>query len=250
MRTLLLEKMTWPEIKQAMESGYKTVVIVVASIEQHGPHLAEETDTALGYAYAQALAERIGTALIAPVIRPGLSEHHMVLPATITLRKETLVMLMQDYVDSYVRHGFDTIVMMSSHGGNFATVGEFVDDYGPKLNGVKLLNALTLAEFGDLAAKVEKQYDLPSGACGGHACDFETSMMLDVMPGSVFMDKAVPGNVQPLDKEMTDRLFKHGVTGISEVGVLGDPTAATAERGKWALDVFGDKAYSNIKDKL
>ena len=77
MRTYLLEEMTWPEIKAQMEAGKRTVIIMAASIEQHGPHLAEATDTILGYAEAIDLAERLGNAFVAPVIRPGLSEHHM-----------------------------------------------------------------------------------------------------------------------------------------------------------------------------
>ena len=47
MKDLLLENMTWPEIRQAMDDGYDTVVIFAASIEQHGPALPEVTDTAL-----------------------------------------------------------------------------------------------------------------------------------------------------------------------------------------------------------
>ena len=48
METYLLEEMTWPEIKEAMEKGMTTVIIYAASVEQHGPHLAEITDTVLG----------------------------------------------------------------------------------------------------------------------------------------------------------------------------------------------------------
>ena len=48
MRTLLLEELTWPEIKEALESGMKTVIIYSGAVEQHGPHLAESTDTTRG----------------------------------------------------------------------------------------------------------------------------------------------------------------------------------------------------------
>ena len=76
MDTQKLEEMTWPEIRDALQNGMRTVVVCAASIEQHGPHLAERTDTTLGYAEAEALARRLGDALVAPVIRPGLSAHH------------------------------------------------------------------------------------------------------------------------------------------------------------------------------
>jgi len=122
MDTLLLEEMTWPEIRTALQNGMRTVVVCAASIEQHGPHLAERTDTTLGYAEAEALARRLGNALVAPVIRPGLSAHHMVLPGTVTLRPEVFRGVVEDYISSYVRHGFTTIVLISSHGGNFDAV--------------------------------------------------------------------------------------------------------------------------------
>ena len=124
MDTVLLEEMTWPEIRDALQNGMRTVVVCAASIEQHGPHLAERTDTTLGYAEAEALARRLGNALVAPVIRPGLSAHHMVLPGTVTLRPEVFRGVVEDYISSYVRHGFTTIVLISSHGGNFDALEE------------------------------------------------------------------------------------------------------------------------------
>src|SRR5919199_3176118 len=104
---LLLERMTWPEIAEAINSGLTTAIVVAASSEQHGPHLPEATDALLGEALAVRLAERLGDALVAPVIRPGCSEHHMGFPGTITLPVDGLIMLLDSYVESLSRHGFD-----------------------------------------------------------------------------------------------------------------------------------------------
>ena len=70
--TVLIEEMTWREIKQAMDAGKDTVILVAAAIEQHGPHLPTATDTIIGYAVAKAVAKKLGNALVAPVIRPAL----------------------------------------------------------------------------------------------------------------------------------------------------------------------------------
>lgn len=123
MKTYLLEEMTWPEIQAAMKNGCDTVVIYAASIEQHGPALPEMTDTILGYAAASDLAKRLGNALAAPLIRPGLSAHHMCFPGSITLRPETFRAVVEDYISAYVHHGFRTIVLASSHGGQFSCTG-------------------------------------------------------------------------------------------------------------------------------
>ena len=96
MRTLLLEEMAWPEIKAALENGMRTVIVFAGAVEQHGPHLAEITDAARARAEAIDLAERLGDALVAPVIRPGISEPHMSMPGTISLRPEVFKGLMED----------------------------------------------------------------------------------------------------------------------------------------------------------
>ena len=86
-----MEEMTWREIQQALRDGTDTVILVAASVEQHGPHLPTGTDTMIGYALAAAVAAKMGNALVAPVIRPALSGHHMDFPGTITLRMDTFV---------------------------------------------------------------------------------------------------------------------------------------------------------------
>ena len=58
-----------------------TVIVCAASNEQHGPHLAENTDYEIGRAVYQSAAEKLGNTLVAPIIRPGLSAHTCASPA-------------------------------------------------------------------------------------------------------------------------------------------------------------------------
>ena len=88
MRSLFMEDLSWAEIKEAMDQGFDTVLICAGSHEQHGPHLAEGTDYIIGRALCGQVVRRIGHALVAPVIRPGLSVHHMNHPGSLTLRPE------------------------------------------------------------------------------------------------------------------------------------------------------------------
>ncbi|MFZ4617868.1 MAG: creatininase family protein, partial [Rectinemataceae bacterium] len=129
----LIEEMTWPEIRAAIDAGADTIVIAVGAVEQHGPHLAEGTDSFMGESYAIEIAARLGNALVAPVIRPGISPHHMGFPGTVTLRESTLVAIMEDYVASYVHHGFTRFQFFCSHGGNYEAVARavarFRDEY-------------------------------------------------------------------------------------------------------------------------
>src|SRR5262249_10817095 len=70
--TVLMQELTWPEIKQAIADGKTTAVLACGAVEQHGPQLPTGTDDYLGTAIAERAALIAGNALVAPTIRPGL----------------------------------------------------------------------------------------------------------------------------------------------------------------------------------
>jgi creatinine amidohydrolase/Fe(II)-dependent formamide hydrolase-like protein len=79
---LLIERLTWTDVEAALGRGMRRAIVCAASTEQHGPHPPEATDALLGEAYAEGLARRLGDGLVAPVIRPACSDHHMAFPRT------------------------------------------------------------------------------------------------------------------------------------------------------------------------
>jgi len=247
---LLLEEMSWPEIKKALDDGMTTVIIVAGSVEQHGPHMAEITDTVLGYQSAVDLAKRLGNALVAPVIRPGLSEHHMSMPGTITLRPEVFTGIVEDYISAYVRHGFKTIILTFSHGGNLKTLTQIVEEQAKKYEGVKIIGGLSMPDLYSVLEKIENEENLPAGTCGGHACTWETSEMLFLAPHLVDMSKAECGFVNKINDEILEKLFTGGITAISKNGILGDARHADAELGARYFKALQDKQEQVIRDKL
>jgi creatinine amidohydrolase len=247
MTTLLLEEMTWPEIRDALESGMRTVIIPVASIEQHGYHLAQLTDALLGTHAALALAERWPGTLVAPVIRPGLSAHHMDMPGSLTLRPETFRMMVEDIVACYIRHGFTWIILMAAHGGNIESLNqlaEAMDTQYPQTWIIALPEVPTNTELEMLT----RELDLPQGVNGGHADDRETSEMLFLAPQHVRMDKARPGFTGQVTPDKRRELFEQGIMTLSETGVVGDPTQATAERGKWYIEKTTSRLEQALKE--
>lgn len=250
MDTLLLEKMTWPEIKEALDNGYDTVIIFAASVEQHGPALPEITDTALGYLEAEDLARRLGNALAAPVIRPGLSAHHMGFPGSITLRPEVFRGIVEDYIAAYVHHGFRNIVLCSSHGGNFKALENIAAEQARRYPGVKIVTGMSLDDLDENLAEMDRVEGLPVGTCGGHACDWETSVMMMIDEGYVRKDKLQRGYVGPLTGELLDRFFNQGVGSVSPIGVMGDPTGANAERGRRYFEYQQELQVRCIREKL
>ena len=123
--TVRMERMNWPDIKKAIESGCTTAVVGVGSIEQHGPHLPTMTDARISDALAELVARKLGGALQARTIETGLSDHHLAFAGTISLKPETLRLILRDYTASLVRHGFKRILFIPMHGGNFETVRRF-----------------------------------------------------------------------------------------------------------------------------
>jgi creatinine amidohydrolase len=247
---LLLEEMSWPEIREALDNGMKTVIIFAGAVEQHGPHMAEITDTVRGYQSAIDLAKRLGNALVAPVIRPGLSEHHMALPGTITLRPEVFIGIVEDYVAAYVRHGFETIIIASSHGGNFKTLTQIVEDQAKKYKGVKIVGGFALLDMVALLKTLEQNDGLPTGACGGHSCAWETSEMLFFAPHLVNMDKAECGLLGEVTDDLLQKFFAEGILAISENGILGDARPSNAERGARFFKALQDRQEQVVRENL
>jgi creatinine amidohydrolase len=101
-----LEEMSWYQVEQALASGVRTVVAAAGSQEQHGPHMAMQTDTLLGTALAEGVAARMDGVLRGPTIPFGVSEHHMAFKGTITLDTETFKAVVRQYVHSLGHHGF------------------------------------------------------------------------------------------------------------------------------------------------
>ncbi len=115
-----LEHCTWPEVEQYLKRT-TGILLPIGSIEQHGPTALIGTDAIC----AQAIAEAVGDAqgiLVAPPIPVGLAEHHMAFAGSMTLRKETMVALIEDYTASLYRHGFRRFYFINGHGGNIGVL--------------------------------------------------------------------------------------------------------------------------------
>lgn len=225
---VLMETMTWAEIRQALQAGKTTALLAVASTEQHGPALPLNTDEEIGRALAVEVALELGDALVAPVVAPGCSDHHLAWPGTVSVPPDLLVALVGHHLRNLAAHGFREVVLFSSHGGNFGPLRGRLEELRAAVGSARLIDLLDPdwffgVWFGVLRAHGRQDVTLP------HADVMETAMMMYLRPELVRLDKVEPGftGTVPLD-ELTAR----GLAAFTANGVLGDPRGATPELGR------------------
>ena len=244
MGALELDKLTWPEVKAELEAGRDTVVVAFGATEQHGPHMPLATDALLGDELARAVAERID-AFVAPTVRVGCSSHHMDFPGTLSLEDSTFHAIVADLVRSLARGGFRRVVLLPTHGGNFAPLAAALEQLGD-VGSLEVVALTDLTALLRVATVGEQEHGVPLGEGGLHAGEWEASMLLAVHPSLVRMDRAEAGFTGDL-QEAVERMFAGGTKAVSENGAIGDPTRASAEHGRRYWDVAVEIAMEQIE---
>jgi mycofactocin precursor peptide peptidase len=192
------------------------VLVPVGSCEQHGPHLPLSTDTVIAEAVAGRAADALrpdadGQVLLAPAIAFGASGEHAGFPGTVSIGHEALTAVLVETVRSLALWA-GRVVFVNGHGGNV-----------PALD----------AAAGRMRAEGHDTAWAGCGVPGGdaHAGFTETSVMLHLAPDLVRPFHSVTGETRPLSAIMPE-LVARGVRAVSPSGVLGDPSGASAERGR------------------
>lgn len=240
MKSIRMEEMSWPDVRAAIDAGFTTAVVAVGSTEQHGPHLPTMTDTRIGDAVAQLVAQKLGNALIARTIPVGVSEHHLAFGATISLKPETLKLIIRDYVDSLVRDGFRRIIFLPTHGGNFTPVAQAIEDAKKAHPDVEIRGCTDLLGITECEGKAAAKFGISAAESGVHAGENETSLMMSLEPDLVVRDRLAPGYLGPFGEKEFQLVFEKGMPALTKNGVLGDPSKASAEKGKAYLEELAD----------
>jgi mycofactocin precursor peptide peptidase len=213
-----------------LHSTSPALIVPIGSTEQHGPHLPLDTDTRIATSVARAVAGRMEARdgfdwALAPPIGYGASGEHEQFDGTISIGTAALRLLLVEFGRSASRWASRT-VFVNGHGGNTEALAAAV--------------ALLRHEGRDAAW-------CPCFASDGdaHAGHTETSVLLHLSPSDVWLDERVPGNSAPL-AELLPELRRGGMAAVSPVGVLGDPTTATAEEGMRIFDEMVDGCLRRV----
>lgn len=234
---------SWARLKahelRTLAADNAVVILPIASIEQHGPHLPVMTDTRLGEEIARRAAELAYAqrpTIWTPVVWSGLSEHHMAYGGTLTLSHATFRALIADLVESITRAGFRDILISNSHGGNIIAMQQILDELSPKVSAT-LVAATYVMEVGARYADV-----LEDQASVMHAGEAETSMMMACTPDLVDASDLASHNVEA---GSGPDFLKAGASGyrwrplphVTPNGVIGKPEKATREKGEKLLEI-------------
>jgi creatinine amidohydrolase len=243
--------MTSAEIRTALAEGRRDVVVPCGAVEQHGRHLPLDVDAVHAERLGEEVAQRLGTALVAPTIRVGVSPHHLSFPGTISLQPTTFEAVYSDYCRSLAAHGFRNILCFSGHGGNFAPLAEMeqrLDDLvGPDTRVIVFADLHGL--IGVWRTAVADAGGDPDSV-GGHADVAESSVYSYLRPGAVRSDQLARGYTGPVDDEVLQRLFTGGIRALSDTGVMGDPHGFSDAIGELCVRRVADMIAAHFAERM
>jgi creatinine amidohydrolase len=238
-------EMTFPLLRQVPRDA-SVVVAPIAACEQHSQHLPTITDTVLVTGVAEGVERKLPReVLLLPTLWFGASAHHLRFGATLSAEVDTHIDMLCDLLTPLLDDGYQRILILNGHGGNIDTMQVVLrllqPDYSDRV--------LTAASYWDLAAK-----ELAALAEGprknmGHACEFETSMMLALRPELVRRD-AIKNDPPREDSALRGLYVAEDMFQRTDHGAVGFPELATAEKGQRFLNAAIDRTVEVVQALL
>ncbi|MGP1395333.1 MAG: creatininase family protein [Inquilinaceae bacterium] len=234
------QDLTWVDF-EGLDAEDTVVVLPVAAIEQHGPHLPLAVDAIINRGIldrALALVPADRPVLVLPAMTVGKSDEHLAFAGTLSLSAETLAEMWTEVGESVRRAGLRKLVLFNSHGGN----PETMKIIARRLRVRHGMLAVTTS-WGDVGLPDELFSDAEL-AHGIHGGAIETSMMLHLAPDLVRLDEVrdFPSLGARMAREF-DHLRPDGAASfgwmtqdLNPDGACGNAADADAERGRRLVD--------------
>lgn len=238
--TIEIADLTWVEVRDLVGHGYTTAIVPSGGLEQNGPHMAIGKHDWIVASTAHRIAAELGRTLVTPVVsfvpegRHWPPTGHLRFPGTIGVTDEVFAGTLDGIARSLKAAGFRTICFIADHGPSLA----------PQREVAMRLNREWAAD-GIRVVSVDEYYaDAPqirwlegagetAASIGLHGGIQDTSELLAVHPEGVKLDR------------VTDRRLLG-----EETGANGDPSRASAERGRKLLDIKVEAAVARIRAVL
>jgi len=238
--TVLLEELTWAEVRDLIKAGTTTIIVGTAGTEQKGPHMVDGEHKFVMEYTGDKIARALGKTLVAPVVTyvpEGSWENpggHMAKPGTITLPDDRFTELLVQAGRSLKAGGFKTILFIGESGGNRNGMRDAATKLTELWKAEGAARAFWIDDYytkghADQNRYVTEKVGIPADQIGNHANILDTSELLFVNPKHIRRDR-LTGN----DYE------NNGVSGNNQA-------KATPEIGKALLQIKIDNALAQIK---
>ncbi len=198
--SVFLEELTWMEVRDRIAGGATTAIVATGGIEQNGPFVVTGKHNVVLRATTEAIARRLGNALVAPIVKlVPEGDHdppsgHMRFPGTIGLSRETFEMVVHDVSRSLAVSGFADVLLIGDSGGNQRGMAAVAERWnadpphpGTRLHHVPEYYAEDLWSFEQLKELgVRQEPDVQSASRAGIHDDYHyDAIMATVDPGSI-----------------------------------------------------------------
>jgi creatinine amidohydrolase len=234
--------LTWPLLREVNRA--QTVVLApIAACEQHSRHLPTFTDTLLVTAVAEGVEQRLPRqVLLLPTQWMGASSHHLRFGATLSAEVDTHVTMICDLLTPLLEDGYQRLLVLNGHGGNIDTMHVALRRLQPRFRD----RILTAASYWEVAEK-----ELAALARGprkgmGHACEFETSMVLALRPDLVRREE-IKDDVPRDDPALRGLYLAEDMHQRTDHGAVGYPELASVEQGQAFLSAAVERTAEVVQ---
>ena len=242
-RSVYIEDLTWPEVRQAIHSGKTSAIIYTGSTEQNGPHMAIGKHNFIARWVAGAIAIKLGDALVYPTLPFAPTGDavartaHMRFPGSVSLTTQTYGAVVHDVILSALDAGFRNVFIMGDHGDGqdaLATVAKTLDSQWTSKGAHVFYVPDIYFKEKQQAHAYEASHGLPTHDVHAGTDDTSELMALDAQHRWIRADKLAPSSGAE----------------AARTGVDGDPTKASPALGDIFLRYKIDNAVAQIRELI
>jgi len=224
-----------------------TVILApIAACEQHSRHLPTFTDTLIVTAIAAGAEQRLPQqVLLLPTQWLGASSHHLPLGATLSAEVDTHITMITDLLIPLLEDGYQRVLVLNGHGGNIDTMHVALRRLQPRYRN----RSLCAASYWEIAEKELAALVVGPRKSMGHACEFETAMVLALRPDLVRTDEIKDD--PPAEEAVLRGLYiAEDMKQRTDHGAVGYPERASAEKGRLFLAAATDRTVEVVQELL
>lgn len=236
-KSYYMPEMTRPEI-EALLAERPTAILPMGATEEYGDHLPTGTEAIIAEGIARRVGEKAGV-LVAPTLTFSWVEWLAQYTGTICFKQETITTIMHELATNLVRQGCKNLLFINGHYGHVSAAHVVARDLHSKYK-----TQCAAVEIFDIGRDFSKGVLETTCKPWGHGSEGPTSLVLALRPELVDMEKArrdvpVSSNknfeiVSTNTSQLAGYKFAYyqNMNEVSETGIIGDPTLATAEKGE------------------